>query len=336
MTDWTEQQIIGHLLGALDDDEQAYLDARLELDESCCRRMAPWRTRLAPLEMMRPDYEPPPGMAARTCRLVEAFGPPPPRPRPRRDSLSPAMVQLGGPAPVGWSDMIALGSLLLMLAALMLPALDSSRLHARATGCQNNLRQLGLAMTEYGRRHGEPLQRLAAGGCLTGAGLCAAEMLQSAIDSAGDRPLCPNAWLAVLGAAAESLSMPASERQTSIYSPASLTAFPRRGFAPGELFFSTGGGEIYTCLLPGDWRDGTRDATEAELPAAATHLLADAPSVISPGEAGEPHGGLGRNVYFDDGRVSRVPPAAVVTGEEPPAAWSSTPIFFINQGRAAR
>lgn len=131
MTDWTEQQIIGHLLGALDDDEQAYLDARLERDEPCCRRLAHWRRRLSPLEMMRPDYEPPPGLAERTCRLVDAFGPPPPRPQPQRETPSLAMVQLGGASPVGWTDLIALGSLLLMLSALLLPALDAGRMNAR-------------------------------------------------------------------------------------------------------------------------------------------------------------------------------------------------------------
>ena len=43
------QQLLGHLLGALDDDEHARVDARLEHDAEYCRELARWRQRLGPI-----------------------------------------------------------------------------------------------------------------------------------------------------------------------------------------------------------------------------------------------------------------------------------------------
>ena len=75
MSDLDHQQLLGHLLGALDDEEQEWLDARLERDPRCREELTRWRRRLAPLAALRPDFEPPPGLAERTCRLVAAWGP---------------------------------------------------------------------------------------------------------------------------------------------------------------------------------------------------------------------------------------------------------------------
>ena len=78
-TDPMHQQLLGHLLGALDDDEQEWVEARLEHDEEYRRRWVELRRRLAPLLAVRPDFEPPPGLAERTCRLVASFAPVPRR-----------------------------------------------------------------------------------------------------------------------------------------------------------------------------------------------------------------------------------------------------------------
>ena len=66
------QQLLGHLLGALDDDEQEWVEARLERDEEYRRQWLEWRRRVAPLLALRPDSEPPSGLAEQTCRFVAA------------------------------------------------------------------------------------------------------------------------------------------------------------------------------------------------------------------------------------------------------------------------
>ena len=79
MTDSIHQQLLGHLLGALDDEEQVWVDQRLEHDESYQRELILWRRRLSPLEAIRPDFDPPPDLAGRTCRMVVAYGSAPAR-----------------------------------------------------------------------------------------------------------------------------------------------------------------------------------------------------------------------------------------------------------------
>ena len=75
MSEISDQQLLGYLLGALDDEEQEWLDARLERDPRCREALTRWRQRLAPLSALRPEFEPPPGLARRTCRLVAVQGP---------------------------------------------------------------------------------------------------------------------------------------------------------------------------------------------------------------------------------------------------------------------
>ena len=68
-SDPLHQQLLGHLLGALDDDEQEWVESRLERDEEYRRQWMEWRRRLAPLLAMRPDCEPPPGLAEQNLPL---------------------------------------------------------------------------------------------------------------------------------------------------------------------------------------------------------------------------------------------------------------------------
>lgn len=194
------QQLLGHLLGALDDNEQQWLEARLEHDEKRRRELVQWRRRLAPLEALRPDFEPPPGLTERTCRLVAAFGPPPARAVAPVVGMGPDPTSSGRAPQLGWPDVTVIGVLLITAVVLVLPAIHGSRFHARLASCQDGLRQLGLALTEYSHRHGETLPRLAGGGRLTVAGIFAAELLREESAPDAGRSVCPDAWLAAQGA----------------------------------------------------------------------------------------------------------------------------------------
>ena len=77
MSDPARDQLLGYLLGALDDAEQELVAERLENVGELRRDLAVLSRALAPLDAVRRDYSPPPDLAARTCRLVVSY---PPRP----------------------------------------------------------------------------------------------------------------------------------------------------------------------------------------------------------------------------------------------------------------
>ncbi|MCE5268100.1 MAG: hypothetical protein LLG00_09465 [Planctomycetaceae bacterium] len=300
MTDSMHQQLLGHLLGALDDDEQRWLEGRLEGDEERRRELVRWRRRLAPLDAMRPDFEPPPGLAERTCRMVEAFGPPPLRSKPVGVGMTPEFTSVGQAARVGWADMATVGAVLMFALFLVLPAIDGSRFHARLAACQNSLRQFGAALSEYGDSHGDALTKLARSGRLTGVGVLAASRIRRQLAPEAAEQAVPEAWLV---------------------SQTDAMGSPRRPDSPS---YASGAVEV-SQDWSGTWRDGTPDGIGD--PPIAQALLADAPSVVLPGQTVEYHGGQGRNLLFSDGRVEFVS-GKTHTGTL--GLGGSAPIIFVN------
>ncbi len=199
-SDPLHQQLLGHLLGALDDDEQEWVDLRLERDEEYRRQWMEWRRRLAPLLSMQPDCEPPSGLAERTCRFVAACAPRPRRAKPRRRNMSPDLALPDRGARVSWLDAAAVAVIVFVAALLVPPAIHASRFHSRLASCQERLRQVGLALTEYGYKHGHAISELADNERLTGAGQFAAELLDDSLTPDDGRAVCPEGWLAAQGA----------------------------------------------------------------------------------------------------------------------------------------
>ncbi len=298
MTDPMHYQILGHLLGALDDDEQQDVDSRLEHDEQWRRELAQWRQRLAPLEALRPDFEPPPGLAERTCRYVAACMPAPVKSLRRRWRMTPRPMPPHRVARFRGLDVAVVATLLVTLGAMVPPAIHNSRYEARVTSCQDDLRQFGLALTDHGQRQGQALPQLAHRGQLTRTGVFAAELLQDVYLTATHRTLCPDAWLAVQGLfrgpsrgmslKPESPKVPAAEPQVAVANDWS-----------------------------GAWREGATDGWRSPSPNAAIPLLTDSPNADLPGQGFPSHGGRGRNVWFDDGHAEFLP----ITGSAGLADW---------------
>src|SRR5512145_1353057 len=71
MSDSVREQLLGHLLGALESDEQAEIEAQLGSDPECRKELALLRKQLEPLAALKHDFTPPAGLAERTCLLVE-------------------------------------------------------------------------------------------------------------------------------------------------------------------------------------------------------------------------------------------------------------------------
>jgi hypothetical protein len=157
MIDRADEQVLGYLLGALDDCEREGLEFRLQCDPAYQRKLAVmWRQFQAVLAL-RPQSEPPAGLAERTCGRVFAHA---------RNVRARAMghrrlrtyaVQPGSRPHVRRLDVIATALVGIFFFLLLLPALHGNRLQARAAACQDNLREAGLALAHYDAGQGNSL-----------------------------------------------------------------------------------------------------------------------------------------------------------------------------------
>ena len=251
--------------------------------------------------------------------------------------MTPNPVPPGRVAHVGWLDMAAVALLLATTGALMFPAIHGSRFEARLASCQDDLRQFGLALTHYSQHQQSALGRLAGNGRLTRAGVCAAGLLRDGYLTDSRRPVCPDAWLAAQGALCESLHLgtpiePLQRPATAVFQRPATIVIQRPATAVA------GGVENQYDDWPGTWRDGTTDGWRPPPSPTEVPLLADAPSADLPGQDPPSHGGRGRNLLFEDGRVGFLPSATPVDasdlffsrGEDSAAADISTPIVFVS------
>ena len=288
--DAVPQQLLGHLLGVLEDDEQQWVEARLEHDVEYCRQWNLWRRRLAPLERLRPDYEPPRGLADRACRFVAAFQ----SAQASRPTDHVAMRPV--PMPPNWiarfriADASMAALLFLCAAVLILPAIHNSRFHARLDRCQDGLRQFGSALVQSSQQQGSSLVQAAASGRLHAAGLLASPWKTDGLPAQSQPAICPDAWLAVNGSLQKLLPANSAGPSQELHN-AGLTANLNVGQVANLPEARQISNLPHVCL-----RQSYGDRSNAPLASDASGLTID------------DHGG--RNVLFDDGRVRLIPCAA--------------------------
>jgi hypothetical protein len=299
MTDPIHQQVLGHLFGALDDGEQAWVESRLECDGDYRRQCLKWRRRLAPLDAARPDFEPPPGLAERTCRLVAASGSMPRRRRPSFRRMSADVTVGHGSVHGRWLDVAVVMFIVAAIGSLTMPAIQNSRSHARMATCQQRLQQVGQALTQYGYRQGHALSDFADNERLTPAGLFAACRIEEEL--ADDSTAIPDAWLAAQGILHWSRQV--GSWIAGLETPASSNTMLS---LPSEPMV----GSVNTPY--NQWSDTWRadpTGSQVETQPATTAMLADAPMADLSGQTPDWHGGQGRNVFFEDGHVCVMPSA---------------------------
>jgi hypothetical protein len=289
MSDPTRDQLLGYLLGALEDDEQELLERRLATDAGLRRELTLISKALAPLDATRREYTPPANLATDTCRFVASHVQDTVK-LPRAAAAHVAAMQPIDP-PRSWSDswrvqdLLMLVGVLLVANLLILPAIHGSRVQARLLACQDNLRQLGAALIGYSERNQGFFPKVPTQGKL-------------AVASVFAPILAENQWLPNPGVVVCPGSSLAEDPQFAIPELAQVEA-TESDEQLARLQESMGGSYGYTL---GYEENGVYHPTR-NLHRSNFALAADAPGRRVPSHQSDNHGRYGQNVLFEDGHV---------------------------------
>jgi len=287
MSDPVQEQLLGHLLGVLDDDEQAAIEASLEDDATLRRQRAVLEKRLRRIEPYRPQHDPPPGLAERTCRFVASYEKPMPGPPPRRP-MTPELAPPGWISRVRWSDVAMALGVFFAAAMLAIPAIQNSRFRAHITACQDNLRVLGEALTQYSELNGGYFPFVPAEGKTNNAGIYAPMLVHGGLLPDERRLLCPGSPLVP---DLEDYRVPTLEQ---------VRLATGRELARMRQFMGGCYGYGFGYMDRGVYR-GTKNLRRFHFA-----IMSDVPGGL-PDWQSLNHGGQGQNVLLEDGHVQFVP-----------------------------
>jgi hypothetical protein len=208
MSDSLQPDLLGYVLDALEPDERHALEARIERDPRLADQVALIRRAIAILDD-EDSCEPPAGLAARTCALVQRereasahvasnHSPltthrPDRRPAEERGAREP--LSLPGRA---WRaiDIAAALACCVALAALIFPLINASRASSQITACANNLRELGVALTAYSEHHNGLFPQVPERGNLGAAGVFGPTLVDAGYLRDPRTLVCPGSPLA--------------------------------------------------------------------------------------------------------------------------------------------
>lgn len=266
-------QLLGYLLDALEPSEQEEVEASLSQDAQLQEAMSRLHEKLALLDDGA-NFEPPPGLAARTCQFVAA-----------RQAVAPKPGCAA--AASGWrvQDMIVGGGVFLAACMLLFPAIAHSLASARISQCQNNLRMMGLALGQYSDFHAGQFPFVPQRGPLAVAGVYGPLLMDARLIDDPALLVCPTSALAEQ---ADEFAVPKLKRLVRA-AAADLPALQSR--AGGSYGYTLGYCEN------GRYR-GHRNCGRVRFA-----LMADSPGEMANGRSGN-HEGTGQNVLFEDQHVA--------------------------------
>jgi hypothetical protein len=299
---------LGYLAGALEPYERAAVEDSLRQDPSLNDELRRVRRQL---EVLKSDYsiggepsdsigadadcQPPPGLADRTLRFIARFeasgagahaelepsGKPKWRGEAAREPLAPATQ------PWRFVDIAVALAVCLAGAGLILPMLNISRSNARIVTCANNLREVGLAATQYSEHQNGFFPRVAEKGSLAAGGIYAPTLLAGGYITDPHVFICPGSKLADNASADDALARIPTVAEIQAASGDDLAQLHRRmggsyGYALG---YRQGG--VYR---------PTRNLYRETFALAADEPSEDCSSSLN-------HSGKGHNVLLEDGHV---------------------------------
>lgn len=280
-----DQLLLGYLLGTLEDEERATVEKRLADDPRWQARLAAIDDALELLRSALPRHDPPSGLAERTCRLIFDGCDHPRRPC----TLSPDVQ--GHSRSTTWRmfDLVAATCVAAALFLFVWPALHLVRVNAHVATCQQNLRDLGVAFVSYSDRNSGFFPQVPITGKLAVVGIYGPILAEAGLLSESRQIRCPAAR-----------SLPDGDGPgREIPTIEKLKAVPPDLVNQWASSMTRAGGYGYSL---GYWENGQYHQLRNQ---GRSHfaLAADTPPSIAPPWAFVFHGGRGRNVLFEDGRV---------------------------------
>ena len=138
-----QENIIGYLLGALDDDEMAEFEAAMESNEELQVRVQDAARSFQILGDDEDESGPPASLVESTMQRISATP-------SSRSRMTPARRELRN-TDEAWSlfDVMVAAAVIFVGCMLFVPAIQGSRIHAQIAGCQNNLRNIGFALIDF-------------------------------------------------------------------------------------------------------------------------------------------------------------------------------------------
>jgi len=322
-----QEDLLGYLLGALDDDDMHRISELLKNDPELRKGLEELKKTIDVMEDAYVPTEPPPAdLVSRTLELIDEQSSSIASPTsPKNDSLRLAkvrseenLVELGLSDPVSpmsgsasgrWFDWIGAAAAAVIILCILLPALANGRFEARKAACQDQLRRLGVALTQFVSR--TPEQRLpavAASGPEAFAGVYALRLNESGLIPDGEIRWCP------------SLALP-DDDQSSLVNLGEVGSLENLRQAPvnelQEIQKFAGGHYAYNLGVVID-NQYTSPRFEAR---ASFAVMSDTPLIgnLGVGDLGHSdrlsewigHSGRGINILFEDGRVTFVPTESI-------------------------
>ena len=279
------ENLLGYLLGALDEPEQERIEAQLQRDPQLQADLERLDAVLDALRAGRNSYPPPEGLAEQTCEYVAAEAE---RLKVTLADKSAATAAGGGLQKTRrWTlaDLVVGGGVVAAAALLFFPAIAHSRFQSQVAGCQNNLRLMHVALTQYaGANHGY-YPGVPTEGNLAFSGVYAPMLVHGGYVNRPSVFLC--------AASPKTLEFDRNRF------PSLADLKTQSGKALAILQKRAGGNYGYNLgyVANGEYR-GIRHRGRSNYA-----IMADSPSLYLARLQSANHGGCGQNVLFEDGRV---------------------------------
>jgi hypothetical protein len=184
-----------------------------------------------------------------------------------------------------FADMVVAAGLFLAASMLLFPAIGRSRFNAQLAACQENLRQLGVALTSYSVRHSDQFPAVATSGNLGTAGVYATKLVDAGLVTDPANFICP--------------ASPLAAELDDFHVPTLDELRHARGPQLANLQRMMGGSYSYNM---GYTKNG-RYLTTRNLRRPNFAIMADEPSATLPHFQSLNHGGFGQNMLFEDGHA---------------------------------
>jgi hypothetical protein len=302
MTRSIREDLLGYVLGALDETERLTVEQELSRNAQLLEELTRLKRCTDQIGMdERPNYyEPPAGLALRTCEAIS------------RQAVPPVVACAGpGLAPAlssevslrrkySFADVTAMVAVVAAAAALFFPALSNSRFQADVSVCQNRLRQIGMAYHGYSDQqpdHAFPTASLVGNRNVAGVG--ASILTQEGYLEDPQTLICP----------ASPLGQHPEEFR--------LIGLDTLDASQGDLL------EKVCRNLAGSFGMNIGYQQNGELRPAVDHrrpgyaLAADAPADETPCRRTINHSRLGQNVLYEDGHVQFIRGSCTTLPDDP-------------------